>query len=91
MYSEHRSEGFEVIGISIDAFPDRVSDYVKEKGMDYTVLLDPEQTAQEDYAIRGLPEIFLIDREGRIKGHWIGYDGEVGEEIKTAVKTTLRS
>ncbi len=91
LYESHKKEGFEVVGISIDSFTDNVPAFVKEQGVGYTVVLDPEAKAQDAYAIRGLPETFLVGRDGKVLEHWIGYDAELETEIKKAVETALRA
>ena len=58
-----------IIGISIDTSVERVDRTIKDKGMTWPVLADgngfegPIPTA---YHIQGTPEIFVVDREGRI-------------------------
>jgi len=73
----------------VDAFTENVPAYVREKGMSYTVLLDPDETAQNAYGMRGLPTAVLIDRKGVIVDRWTGYHEEIERQIKTAVKKTL--
>ena len=65
-----RYEGkVEIIGISIDSDLARTDRTIKEKGMTYPVLADgkgfdgPIPTA---YHVQGTPEVFIIDREGKI-------------------------
>ncbi|MFH1725707.1 MAG: TlpA disulfide reductase family protein [Elusimicrobiota bacterium] len=90
MYERYRADGLEVVGISVDAYAEHVPEFVKERGMAYTVLLDSDETAMEAYGIRGLPETFLIDRDGRLRDHWVGFDGQLEEEIRAAVRASLR-
>ena len=58
-----------ILGISVDVSVERVDRFVKEKGMTWPILADgkdfegPIPTA---YHIQGTPEIFVLDREGRI-------------------------
>ncbi|MCH8844118.1 MAG: TlpA family protein disulfide reductase, partial [SAR324 cluster bacterium] len=89
LYELHRKEGFEVIGISIDSFTENVPTFVKELGVGYTIVLDPDAKAQDAYRIRGLPETFLVGRDGKVREHWIGYNAELEAEIKNAVKSAL--
>jgi hypothetical protein len=58
-----------IIGISIDVSLERVDRVMKEKGMTWPILADgngfdgPIPTA---YHIQGTPEVYVLDREGRI-------------------------
>ena len=61
-----------IIGISIDADLKRTDRTIKEKGMTYPVLADgkgfegPIPTA---YHVQGTPDVYVIDREGRIAAY----------------------
>jgi len=58
-----------ILGISIDVSLERVDRVVKEKEMTWPILADgngfdgPIPTA---YHIQGTPEVFVLDRDGRI-------------------------
>jgi len=58
-----------IVGISTDVSVERVDRVVKEKGMTWAIVADgkefggPIPTA---YHIQGTPEVFVLDRDGRI-------------------------
>lgn len=82
--------GLEVVGISEDSYADAVAPYVAEHKMTYTVLLDAEQTAGEAYSLRGLPQAFLIDREGKIAARWFGWEPGHEAAMRAAVEAALK-
>ncbi|MFN3740801.1 MAG: TlpA disulfide reductase family protein, partial [Thermodesulfovibrionales bacterium] len=66
-YRDMKGKGFVVIAVSIDQSKKPVSDFVKLKGLEFPVLLDPEKEVYFDrYAGFGLPISFLIDKKGNI-------------------------
>lgn len=72
-YREMKNKGFVVIAVSIDQSKKSVSDFVKLKGLEFPVLLDPEKEVYFDkYAVFGLPTSFLIDKKGNIRERYIG-------------------
>jgi len=84
------AEGLEVVGISEDSFADAVPPFVAEHKMTYTVLLDLEQAAGEAYSLRGLPQAFLIDREGRLVQKWFGWEPGHEPAMRAAVEQALK-
>jgi thiol-disulfide isomerase/thioredoxin len=63
-----------VIGVSIDnaaAGPD-VRDFAKEFGVTYDLWLDPQKDVQVQFLTIGVPETFIIDRNGVIRARQIG-------------------
>jgi peroxiredoxin len=51
---------------------DEVLNYVKKHGYHFDVLLDPKNAVAEAYNVSGVPETFIIDRQGRIVAHHSG-------------------
>lgn len=73
VYRDMKTKGFVVIAVSIDQSKKSVSDFVKFKGLEFPVLLDPEKEVYFDkYAVFGLPTSFLIDKKGNIRERYIG-------------------
>ena len=68
LHDKYRKDAV-ILGISVDISVPRVTRTIKEKGMTYPILADgkgfdgPIPTA---YHIQGTPELFVLDRDGRI-------------------------
>lgn len=89
LHKANQAKGFEVVGISVDAYSGHVPDFAKEHKMSYTVVLDPDQGTAKTYGFSQLPTTFLIGRDGRIIRKWLGYNEIIGSEIKEEVKAAL--
>ncbi|MEW5975166.1 MAG: TlpA disulfide reductase family protein [Acidobacteriota bacterium] len=88
LYSEYKSKGFEVIGISMDTEgTDVVKDFVREFRVDYSIVMGDETVAQEFGGILGLPTKFIVDRNGKIVKRLIGL--RPPEEIEQAIKELI--
>jgi peroxiredoxin len=58
-----------IVGISVDVSVQRVDRTIKEKGMTWPILADGkgfEGPIPAAYHIQGTPEVFILDREGKI-------------------------
>lgn len=65
--------GLHVIAVSVDNGDDEdVRGWVEERGLTFTVLHDPSGTIERDYQTTGVPESFVIDRDGIIVKKVIG-------------------
>jgi peroxiredoxin len=49
-----------------------VGRFVRDLGLTFPVLLDPELQVVGRYGVTGYPETFVIDRNGRVVAHEIG-------------------
>ena len=72
VYDTYKDEGFDIIGISLDYDGPKLRDYSKENNIPWRQILDNvagKNLIAQQYAIRGIPAIHLIDREGRLITH----------------------
>jgi cytochrome c biogenesis protein CcmG, thiol:disulfide interchange protein DsbE len=76
LYDHFQGEDFEIVAVSIDAPEGRrdlfgrlggdVAGFADEYGLTFPIWLDPEGTIQRVYRTTGVPESFVIGRDGRI-------------------------
>ncbi len=74
-YERFRDRGFSVLAVSIDTGPGHrevVARFAGEYGLDFPLLLDPEGRITRVLQTVGVPETFVLDREGRIVKRLIG-------------------
>lgn len=73
LYRELGPEGFSVVAISVDQeSTSLVRRWVEERGLSFTVLHDRDGRFEESFRSVGVPESFLIDRDGRLVAREIG-------------------
>ena len=68
LHAKYRDE-MAILGISIDVSLERVERVIKEKEMSWPILADGngfDGPIPQAYRIQGTPEIFVVDRQGRI-------------------------
>ena len=69
VYDTHKDEGFDIIGISLDYDEPKLRDYITENNIPWRQILDNvagKNLIARQYAIRSIPAIHLIDREGNL-------------------------
>jgi thiol-disulfide isomerase/thioredoxin len=60
-------EGLAIVGVSLDrAGPARVKEFVRQHGMNYTVVMGDDSIVETFGGFDAIPTTFLIDRSGRI-------------------------
>jgi peroxiredoxin len=93
LHREFSGQPFRVLGVSVDgATADReVREFVERNGITFGILRDPEERVVRAFRTVGVPETFLIDREGRIAWRWIGPFDPTAAEVKAKVRAALGS
>src|SRR5208283_1948862 len=66
MQNQYVSQGFQVIGISMDDDAQQVREFYQQYRLNYPVALGDDTLADKFGGVFGLPINFVIDREGRI-------------------------
>ena len=85
-------QGLKVIGLNVGGEEDqpKIPEFVKLYGIQYQ-LADPDDEtvrlflAQDD----SIPQTFVLDRQGRLVRHFVGYDSEVAAELEAAINDAL--
>jgi peroxiredoxin len=71
LYERYKSEGFTVLGVSLDKNRDRWLAAIEKDGLDWHHVSDLRgwsNTVARQYGVRSIPHTFLLDREGKIIG-----------------------
>ncbi len=86
MQNKYGSQGFQVIGISMDDDAKPVREFYQQYKMNYPLAVGDDKLADRFGGVMGLPVNFLIDREGRIHSKHLGAtDVSVFDEEVTAL------
>ena len=73
LYQRFKEYDFEMLTISVDKDQSLIAPFVKEYNLTFPVLLDPDsEVAKKDYKTTGVPETFVVDKNGIIVHKAIG-------------------
>lgn len=72
LYRQFRDRGLEIVAVSVDRDRADVARFVKEHGVTFVVLLDPDFKAAMEYRVTGIPTHYFIDRAGVIRHREVG-------------------
>jgi peroxiredoxin len=101
LYKTYHSKGFEIISISVDMNKDAWLKAIKEEGIDIWLnipvaekySLGPKYMTKDDvysnYDVGAVPTYLLINREGKIVGHWTGLSDENEKSLNDQISGLL--
>jgi peroxiredoxin len=73
LYERFKGEQFEILAVSIDADGrEAVAPFMQKMNLTFPALLDPKEKIRSLYRITGVPESFIIDRNGILIQRVIG-------------------
>lgn len=87
LHEKFGSKGLTVIGLDVWDQEEAMRKAIADLEIDYTVLYAPRDGSIVDlqYGVEGIPTAYLIDKEGVIRGGWIGADPAHEEAIREAL------
>ncbi len=93
-----KDAGFTVVAVSVDNAAltegepqEAVQNFVREHGITFPVLYDPDRHVEDGFPVPGLPVSYLIDREGRIRGKYLGGRAWDQPQFQTEIRKLLGS
>jgi cytochrome c biogenesis protein CcmG/thiol:disulfide interchange protein DsbE len=83
IYKRLGDSGLQVVAVSIDnpGMAGAIRDFRKEMGLTFEILHDETGRIRDDYQTTGVPETFLIDRNGVVRRRLIGAAWTVEEQL----------
>jgi cytochrome c biogenesis protein CcmG/thiol:disulfide interchange protein DsbE len=72
LWQRYRNRDVVVLGIDARDLSEEALAFARRYGLSYPSLRDGTDGAERDFETTGVPETFLIDRQGRIANHVIG-------------------
>ena len=92
LFNEYKTKGFQMLGISIDnkKTAGKVKPYIQSRNYNFTVLIDSNSEAANEFNIQDVPNTFLLDKKGKIvfsrHGYKKGDELEFKKEIEKFIK-----
>ena len=92
LYNDFKADNdFVVLAVSQDTDGAVVAPFVAQNHFQFTVLLDPRNEVGERYDVNGIPETFIIGRDGRIVAHHVGPYDWSNADIREALQELVKS
>lgn len=87
LYHKMQSADFVLLAASQDVDgKSTVAPYLQEGGFTFPVLLDVNGEVGKKYGVTGYPETYIIDRQGNIVHHHIGYNDWSHPDVEAALR-----
>ncbi len=83
LYEKYRDHGLEIVAVDGKRDTERATRFIADKGLSYVLLENGEDDAEvvrTVFGVRLYPTSFLVDREGRVLFHHLGF--EDGDEVR---------
>ncbi len=85
LYKNYREDGLELIGMNMDKGDvESVRRFITSMDIPYPVVGAPEEVVR-NYRVTGIPVTVLIDKEGRIRERFVGFNSPIAQQLTARV------
>ena len=91
LQKRYGSQGLQVIGLNGGGQSDydKVPDFAREFQIDYPLGIADAELEHLYIHDDVIPQTLVIDRNGRLLKHFVGYDSDVEEQLDAAIRASL--
>jgi len=90
MQQRYGARGFKVIAVNLDKEQALREKFITTIPPKFTIAFDPEGTVAEQYGVQGMPSSYLIDRNGNIYAHHLGFREKDTAELEKTIQSLLK-
>jgi peroxiredoxin len=73
LQDDFKGRGLEILSVNQGESSEQAGDFMKKKGYGFHVLLDPHSAIGAKYAVRGIPTVVAVDKQGVVRWIRVGY------------------
>ncbi len=89
LHRKYAKQGLQIIGMNVDEGSERdLKAFIAEKGLGYTMVMAPRKL-QNDYGVRALPVMFILDKQGKVVEQMLGFSSAHGRILENLVKKLM--
>ena len=71
-FEKYHDQGFQIVAIEAGQPKSEVEAFVEDQGLEFVILLDPENKSLATFQNSSLPNSWVIDRRGNLRLAWLG-------------------
>jgi len=89
--AKFEDQGLTVIAVSVDSSRAKAEQFLLRHPADFKVLWDGDGALSEHYQLQGLPNSFLIDRDGTLVGSHLGFKKQDAKALSAEIQSLLKN
>jgi thiol-disulfide isomerase/thioredoxin len=92
LHQQYETRGLQVIGLNVGGDDDRaeVPAFAKEFGIQFPLVYPDDGLVDEYLGVNGnIPQTFVLDRQGNLVRHFVGYSEQQSAELERIVQAAL--
>ncbi|HSH70036.1 MAG TPA: TlpA disulfide reductase family protein [Deferrisomatales bacterium] len=89
LQEEYRADGLVVLGMNMDRNREDLDQFLANQTITYPMLKVDDATREAYGGVASIPQTFLIDRTGKVRHKFLGYDHKIAAHMETLIRELL--
>ncbi len=89
LHNEFKDQGLSILGVNVDEEKSLAHEFLAKYPAAFPILNDAEGQCATNFAVKGMPSSYLIDRQGIVHHVHLGFRPSEAEEIRALVRQLL--
>ncbi len=89
LWTRYQDQGLVILGISVDGNVQDARIFLDDVPVSFPVLWDEDGSVSDRYQVRAIPRTVLVDRRGRVRARFDGFDTSTLETISREIQGLL--
>lgn len=91
IHKKYKNKGLKIFLVSIDAKgEDVVKPFVKKRKISLPVLLDMYKVTADRYGVKGIPHLFIVGKDGKIKAIYVGKEKRLKKKLTRNIEKLIK-
>jgi cytochrome c biogenesis protein CcmG/thiol:disulfide interchange protein DsbE len=90
MQQRYGNKGFKIVAVNVDSDQALANKFLTEHNANFTIAYDPQGKAASAFKVKGMPNSYLIDRNGQIHSSHIGFREKDVASMEAEIKALIK-
>ena len=89
MKAKYQDDGLVIIGVNVDSEPGLADEFLAETPASFRIIRDPDGRLARRFELLGMPNSFLINRDGEVVAKHVGFRSDSPEKYERQLRQLL--
>ena len=90
MNDKYANDGLVIVGVNLDQDPASAAEFLQEYPARFQIRYDASGTLAREFNVQAMPSSFVIDRDGEIVAHHLGFKVRRQDDYEAAIVAALQ-
>lgn len=86
LHEELGDRGVQILAVNVGEDAETIQEFMQSEGYSFPVVMDPDRNIKDLFGVKGIPQLFVVDKEGNLRHSKVGGPMSAGHGKSQAKK-----